>query len=405
MNLRVPSFSRRTAADIPAPRLGEPEFEYAGSVLTEPTIPGTERELESGRAGGGVELWAKRVTGKDLMTFSRQLAAFVRAGIPILDGLELLERDTVNPTLRRTIAAMGESLAAGESLSGALDQHPKVFPIAFRSMLRSAELTGNLDTVLDRIAGYIERDVEARGKLRSASIYPALVALMSVGVTVLLTAFVLPKFKTFFKSFHKQLPLPTRMLMGAANITGHWWWLILTVVAVIAGCGFAWFRSARGRASVDALLLRTPVLGETLRFAMVERFCRILASMMQAGVSLPEAMDVAAQAMNNVHVRRALDAARDSMLRGEGIAASLARSRFLPPAARQMLRVGEDTGSLDTQLESAAVFYEREVDYKIKKLTSLFEPAVLVFMGLIVGFVAIALISAMYGVFRQSKVG
>jgi type IV pilus assembly protein PilC len=351
------------------------------------------------------ELMPKRVGAKDLMQFSRQLSAFVRAGIPILDGLALLEEDTPNPTMKATLAAMADSLRRGEPFSVALEQHPKVFPNAYRSMLRSAELTGNLDTVLDQVSRYLERDVETRSKIKAALVYPAIIMAMSAGVVILLTTFVLPKFKTFFTSFHQKLPLATRMLLNAANFVGTFWWAIVLGLVVLAA-GAVWgLRDRRGRMRFDRFVLTIPLIGQTLRFAMVERFCRILASMTAAGVGLPDALDVAGAAMGNRHIAQALATARDDMMQGQGIAGPLSRSTLFPPAAVQMLRVGEDTGQLDSQLEAAASYYEHELDYKIKKVVSLFEPAVLVFMGLIVGFVAVALVSAMYGIFSRAGVG
>ena len=347
----------------------------------------------------------KRVKPKELMQFSRQLAAFVRAGIPILDGLSLLQQDTTNPTMVRALADMEDSLRRGDTLSAALERSPKVFSKAYRSMLRSAELTGNLDTVLERVAGYLERDVDARSKIKAASVYPAVIVVMSIGVVTLLVAYVLPKFKVFFNGFHTRLPLPTRMLINSANFLTDWWWLLLTL-AVVSGAGFlyAW-RQPRSRFAIDRMILRTPVMGPLLRFAMVERFCRILSSMLQAGVSLPEAMTVSAEAMNNAVVESALAEAREGIMRGEGLAGPLGRTALFPPAARQMLKVGEDTGSIDAQLDAAARYYEREVDDKLKRLTSLFEPVILIVMGCIVGFVAIALVSAMYGIFNAPGVG
>jgi type IV pilus assembly protein PilC len=341
----------------------------------------------------------KRVKAKELMAFSRQLAAFVRAGIPILDGLALLAEDTTNPTMKRALADIEDSLRRGDSLSSALERSPKVFPKAYRSMLRSAELTGNLDTVLERVAGYLERDVEARGKLKAASVYPAVIVVMAIGVVTLLVTYVLPKFSIFFKGFHTRLPLPTRMLINATAFLTDWWWAIVGL-AVGSGCAFAiaW-RRPRSRRTIDLVMLRVPVMGPLLRFAMVERFCRILSSMLSAGVSLPESMSVAAQAMNNLVVERALDEAREGIMRGEGLAGPLSRTALFPPAATQMLKVGEDTGSMDVQLDAAARYYEREVDDKLKRLMSLFEPVILIVMGVIVGFVAIALVSAMYGIF------
>jgi type IV pilus assembly protein PilC len=351
------------------------------------------------------ELMPKRVGAKDLMQFSRQLAAFVRAGIPILEGLALLEQDTPNSTMKATLVAMADSLRRGEPFSAALEHHPKVFPNAYRSMLRSAELTGNLDSVLDRVSHYLERDVETRSKIKAALVYPAIIMTMSVGVVVLLTTFVLPKFKTFFVSFHQKLPLPTRMLLNAAKFFETFWWAIALGFVLLAVAAAFGLRDRRGRIRFDRFVLTLPLIGQTLRYAMVERFCRILSSMTAAGVALPDALDVAGAAMGNRHIALALNVARDDMMQGQGISGPLSRTTLFPPAAVQMLRVGEDTGQLDIQLEAAASYYERELDYKIKKVVSLFEPAVLVFMGLIVGFVAVALVSAMYGIFSRAGVG
>ena len=368
--------------------------------------PPAEAALEAPAPAAKAEssFFDKRVKPKELMQFSRQLAAFVRAGIPILDGLALLQQDTTNPTMQRALADMEDSLRRGDTLSSALERSPKVFSKAYRSMLKSAELTGNLDTVLERVAGYLERDVDARSKIKAASIYPVVIVVMSIGVVALLVAYVLPKFTIFFKGFHTRLPLPTRMLINSAGFLTHWWWL-LTAVAVLAVSGvlYAW-RQPGSRFVIDRLILRTPVMGPLLRFAMVERFCRILSSMLEAGVSLPEAMTVGAQAMNNLVVERALGEAREGIMRGEGLAGPLGRTTLFPPAARQMLKVGEDTGSIDAQLDAAARYYEREVDDKLKRLTSLFEPVILIVMGVIVGFVAIALVSAMYGIFNSHGV-
>jgi type IV pilus assembly protein PilC len=284
------------------------------------------------------DFFAKHVGGKDLMQFSRQLAAFVRAGIPILDALSLLEEDTSNPTLKLALSQIGEALRRGEALSTALDEHPKVFPVAYRSMLRSAELTGNLDGVLESLSRYLERDVDAREKVRAAMVYPIVVLVMSLGVVILLTTFVLPKFTVFFASFHEKLPLPTRMLMDFASVTRHFGLEIVAGVLCVGVLAFGWSRSTGGRRVRDRMLLRLPLVGVALRYTLVERFCRILASMTQAGVPLSDAMTVAAEAMNNVHVQSALEVARGEMMEGDGIARPLSRTTLFPAAATQMLR-------------------------------------------------------------------
>jgi type IV pilus assembly protein PilC len=302
----------------------------------------------------------------------------------------------------RTLAGITSSLQNGESFSSALDVHPKVFPQSYRAMVRSAELTGQLDTVLDRVGAYLERDVEAKGKIKSASVYPALVVVLAFGVTILLTTFVLPKFTVFFASFHAKLPLATRALISTSNFLTHWGLLLIAILVVLVAV-FVWMlRHPRTRHWLDRRVLTLPVFGPLLRYALVERFCRILGSMTEAGVPLAEAMAVAGRAMNNLYVARVLDVAREGMMRGDGVARSLSATRLFPAVATQMLRVGEDTGSLDEQLGMAAHYYEREVDDRLKRLTSLFEPAILIAVGLVVGFVAIALVSAMYGIFKQT---
>jgi type IV pilus assembly protein PilC len=345
------------------------------------------------------EVMPARVKGKDLMHLSRQLAAFLRAGIPILDGLALLGQDASNKTLGRTLEDVAERLRQGTPLGEALDHHPKVFPDAYRSMVRSAELTGRLDVVLDRLTVYVEREVEARRKIRSAMTYPLIVVVLSVSVSVLLVAFVLPKFRVFFASFHQQLPLPTRMLLGLSDAFQEWWWALL-LVAVLGGMGSTLFlRSNRGQLTKDRVVMGLPVLGKAMQFSVVERFARVLSAMLQAGVPLGEAMDVAATATNSRPAEIKLREARTRMLSGEGISVPLADSGIFPPAAMQMMRVGEETGSLDDQLDVVADFYEKELDEKVKQITTLMEPAVLVVMGAIVGFVALALVTAMYGIY------
>lgn len=350
------------------------------------------------------ELSGARVKRDDLMHLSRQMAAFVRAGLPILEAVHTIGEETDNTSVRRVMQDIEDGLRGGDRFSECLDRHAKVFPDFYRGIVRSAELTGDLDLVLTRLAGYIERDLEARRKIKAATIYPAVILVMSVVTVVVLAAFVLPKFKVFFKSLHATLPLPTRMLLAATDFLTGYWWALAGGLAIVTLAILAALQTERGRYNRDRLLLATPVLGVTIQYALVERFCRILASMVTAGVGLPDALRVATESLRNRVYIRALSGVNESMLEGQGIATPLARTSMFPTTAVQMLRVGENTGTLDTQLEVTAQYYETELDYKIKKLTSLFEPIVIVAMGLIVGFVAIALVSAMYGVFHQVKV-
>jgi type IV pilus assembly protein PilC len=350
------------------------------------------------------EITKKLVPRKDVMHFSRQLSVFVRAGVPIMEALDVIATETTDKLLKIALDDMVERIQSGDTFASAAAAHPEAFPNYYVGMLSSAELTGNLDVVLDQLGDYMERDIEARGKITGALIYPSVVACMAVGTVVILAVFVMPRFVTFFKSFNAKLPLPTRMLLGASNFVSHWWFAILGVMVVSFVGIVATRRSSSGRARLDSLVLRLPILGDLVRTAVIERTCRILSSMIQAGVSLPEAMKVTADSANNAVYRDALSTVREEMMEGQGLADPLARTGLFPGAARQMFRVGEETGTLDAQLATASQFYERELDVKLRRFTGLFEPAVIIFMGVIVGFVAIALVSAMYGIYRQVKV-
>jgi type IV pilus assembly protein PilC len=350
------------------------------------------------------ELTSKKVSPRDIMHFSRQLGVFIKAGIPLLDALLVIAEETTDTVLRGVLGAMVDALRAGDTFAAAAAGHPEAFPRYYLGMLNSAELTGHLDIVLTQLADYIERDMEARRELAAALVYPGVVLGMSIVTVTVLSAFVLPRFKTFFSSLNAKLPLPTRMLLAVTAFLSTWWFILVAVVlATLVGL-IVMFRSTGGRARLDAVFLRLPVVGDLLRHAILERVCRILGSMMLAGVALPEAMAVTAEATNNAVYRRGIVTIRDEMLEGQGLAAPLARSGLFPAAARQMFRVGEETGTLEEQLQTAATYYDRELEYKIKRFTSLFEPAVIIIMGLVVGFVAVALVSAMYGIYRQVKV-
>lgn len=400
-----------------------PKFAYVGTTLDGSEVKGTqraanraeaeislyERQVRHLRVTERKSLWSYEISGprikrESVMHLSRQIAAFLRAGLPILDAVHAIGAEHENSSVRRMLNRIEDDLRAGERFSGCLDKFPKVFPPFYRGIVRSAELTGELDTVLARLSGYIERDLEARRKLKSAMMYPLIVSAMSMITVLILSVYVLPKFEDFFADLDAELPLPTRILMGITGFLGDWWAVIAAAAAAVVVLVLAITRTSRGKYARDALLLKVPVLGATIQYALVERFCRILASMVSAGVSLTEGLTVTTEALRNrVYVRR-LGEVSEQILEGQGVAAPLARTGLFPGTATQMLKVGEDTGSLDTQLEVTAEYYETELDYKIAKLTALFEPIVIVVMGLIVGFVAIALVSAMYGIFRQVDV-
>lgn len=362
-------------------------------------------EVTTKKSVFSLEITKKKVPKSDVMNFTRQLGVFIKAGIPIMEALEVIVEETQNKLMRQILREVIESLRAGDTFAAAAAAHPEAFPNFYVGILESAELTGNLDAVLNQLADYIERDAKARAKITAALIYPSVVACMSVVTVLVLTVFVLPRFTVFFKSLGAKLPLITRMMMAGSGFILHWWYVELGVVLILAGTLIFLRRDPRGRAKLDALMLKLPVVGDLTQTAILERSCRILSSMLKAGVDLPRSMAVTADSANNAVYQKALEEIREAMMEGQGLAGPIARSGLFPGAARQMFRVGEETGTLDQQLAVAADYYSRELEVKLDRTTALFEPAIIIFMGVVVGFVAVALISAMYGIYNQVKVG
>jgi type IV pilus assembly protein PilC len=376
-----------------------PTFAALGQLLHGRDL--TIKEAREKKSIMQFEITRKKVPRKDLMHFSRQLSAFLKASVPILDALETMQEEMSNKLFRAALEDIVDNIKAGASFSAAAKAHPEAFPPVYLGMLESAELTGNLDKVLDQLSEYLERELEARRKVISALTYPAIVGFMSVATVFVLAIFVLPKFRDFFASLDATLPLPTRILLGASGFISDQWWMFPIIAASVAGFAFWTVRSEKGRAFRDQRILSLPVIGDLATHIILERFCRVLASMAGAGVPIPEALAVTTDGTNNVVWKTKLSAAREALMRGEGLAQPMTETGLFPAAARQMFRVGEETGTLDQQLDTAANYFEKELDYKITRFTNMFEPAVIIFMGLVVGFVAIALVTAMYGIFNQ----
>jgi type IV pilus assembly protein PilC len=369
-----------------------------------PRAPAPPKEYEEPKKAP----WYKReffigrsVKLEELMNFSRQTSSFLHAGVPILDSLAVVGEENASKKMQEVLAEVQARLRAGSSFGDAIAAHPKVFPGYYVAVVRAAELTGRLDDALDQLAEYVEREVEARKEVRSALTYPLIVVCMAIVAVIIMSVYVLPKFKDFYTGLGATLPLPTRMLVNFTTFMSDWWWAIVAFIAILAVVLLAVYGGERGKERRDTMLLKLPVIGKLVHLIAVERFCRVLAALVHTGVPLPDAVTVAADSTNNRVFQDKLTTAREAMMRGEGLARPIQATNIFPPAARQMIRVGEATGSLDIQLQSAATFYERELKYRLKKATDMFEPAILLIVGGLVAFIAIAQISAMYSVYGQ----
>ncbi len=339
----------------------------------------------------------QRIKPMEILHFTNQMAAFLGAGLSIIDGLDLIAKNTPNPSLAKMLEQMRDDVREGMPFEDALAEHQKVLPRYYVGVVRSASLTGRLDSALEQLSGYMERELEAKQRIRSALAYPMVIVAMSMVSVVILTVFVLPKFVDLFNSFGTDLPWSTSIMINFAKFSSTYWWVYLVLLAGIVGL-FMWMKtSPEGRRVRDRLILRIPLVRDIALYASVERVCRILSTLWQAGVPVADAMTAAVQSADNSVFEEKLIPVQEAVLAGEGLAEPLASIDLFPDAALQMIAVGEASGTLAEQLENAANFYGRELEYKLKRLTTYFEPAVIIIVGLIVGFVAISLVQAMYG--------
>jgi type IV pilus assembly protein PilC len=337
------------------------------------------------------------------MAFSRQLSSFLEAGIPVLDALEIVAEQTGSPPMRIVITEIRDSIHRGTSFAAAVDAHPEVFPAFYRAMLASAEYTGNLDTVLSQLSEYLERDIAAKRQVKSALTYPIVVLVVAFIAIIVMSVFVLPKFTGLYRSLGASLPLPTRILIGFTDFMTAYWLFVLGAVGLGVGVLFAVCGGARGKSRRDTLAMKMPLIGNLFHLISLERFCRVLSSLSSAGVPLPVAIGLSADSTNNTLFITSMVEVREALVRGGGLYEPMAESGLFPIAARQMIQVGERTGMLGNQLGKAASYYEREVTFTMKRATELFQPAVIMVVALVVGFIAVAQVAAMYSIFGQIK--
>ncbi|MDQ6771606.1 MAG: type II secretion system F family protein [Candidatus Dormibacteraeota bacterium] len=338
-----------------------------------------------------------RVRRSEVILFTKQLATFQRVGMPILEGLGVLSEQATSNLMKRAVAGMVTDLTEGFSLSDSMARHPRIFSALYVDMIRSAEVSGNLDNVLRQLADYMSRDESAIRKVRNAMIYPAIVVALALGVVTVLVVYVLPAFARLFGEFRATMPLPTRILLTVGLFSRGHAALLLGGMFSLVIVSLLFSRTAAGRRGLDVVVIRIPVLGKIMRYAIVERYLRTLATLVRAGVPIAQMTDTANRALGNHVFEEALNAVRGQMLSGEGFAAPLERTGLFPKLVVQMVRVGEETGKLDTNLDEAAAHYAEEVDYRLKQAITLLEPALILIVGAMVGFIAISVIAPMYG--------
>ncbi len=341
-----------------------------------------------------------RVSTADLVLFSRQLSTFIRVGVPITDAIKLLQTATGSGAFRAALEDICEDLDAGEAFSTSIRHHPNVFNQLYVDMVRAAEYSGTLDKVLSQVAVYLQRQDTAIKKLRSALIYPAIILTLAIAVCTILIVFVLPNFVSIFKEFGQKLPLPTQILLNVGAFAQVWQIEIVIglFAAIVIVLVFSWSRP--GKVFWDYALVRLPVLGSIVTYGIIERFTRTLSTMLKAGIPISQTFDVAIAAAGNIKYRRGLESVKQRMITGDGFSAPLEATGLFAPMMIRMIKVGEETGTLDSSLEQIADFLSEEMDYKVRNMIALMEPTLVIAVGGAVGFVAVSVILPMYGLLR-----
>ena len=335
--------------------------------------------------GGGV-------TAKELAIFTRQFSVMIDAGLPLVQCLEILAGQQENKTFQKTLIGVRASVEGGATLSTSMRQVPKVFDALYVNMVEAGETGGILDTILQRLSSYIEKNVKLKRAVKSAMVYPVGVLTVAVSVIILLLWKVVPIFATLFAGLGVELPLPTRIVIGMSNFVASIYGLLLLVSVVVAGVVLkVWYGTVQGRYAIDATLLRLPVLGILLRKIAVARFTRTLGTLISSGVPILEGLDITAKTAGNAVVERALNKTRKALEAGRSLTDPLKETDVFPGMVTQMIGVGEQTGAMDAMLQKIADFYEDEVDAAVKDLLTALEPIMIVFLGLVVGGVVISM--------------
>ncbi|MDZ4677885.1 MAG: type II secretion system F family protein [Oligoflexia bacterium] len=343
------------------------------------------------------------VKAKDLQVFTRQFATMIASGIPIVQSIELLANQSASPVLKASLTSVKEGLESGKRLGDALEGWPRVFNRLYVSLVRAGEEGGVLDTILNRLALYIEKSVKIKAKITGAMWYPAGILLVSGVVIMALLTFVIPKFEELFKSSGQELPQLTQMVIIASHFAqSNFIYIIFAAVAFVIFLK-QYYNSPKGRAVIDIILIKVPIIGPLLQKGAIARFTRTLSTMLGCGVGIIDALEICANVVDNTVVERALQKAKIAISEGKSITQPLGQEPYIPQMVVQMIGVGEATGSLDTMLGKIADFYEDEIDYAVGALTSIMEPIMMIFLGSIIAVLVVAMYLPIFNLANMVK--
>ena len=335
--------------------------------------------------------FGKKVKQRSIAVFTRQLATMIDAGLPLVQSLEILSQQQESKVFKNIIREIREDVEGGSTFAGALKKHPATFNELYTNLVVAGEEGGILDNILTRLANYIEKSEALKKKVKSALIYPATIVGVAIIVVIVLMIFVIPVFETMFKSAGQSLPLPTLIVLTMSKLIKKYVIILIPALVLLFYLGRKYYQTQNGRAVIDRLLLKLPVFGPLFRKIAVARFSRTLGTLVSSGVPILDGLTIVSRTSGNRTIETAILNARASIREGETIAEPLNRSKIFPPMVIQMISVGESTGALDSMLSKIADFYEEEVDIAVSNLTSLLEPFLMIFLGVVIGGVVISM--------------
>lgn len=354
--------------------------------------------IEGPRLVNPVRIMGRRIKLRDVMTFTQQLGALLEAGLPLDRSLVILsdvsEKDSMKDVIRNVLL----NIQGGGSLSDSLAKHPKVFPPLYTNMIKAGEAGGVLEPVIGRLAEYLENSQRLREEIRSALIYPLLLVAVGGGAVAFLLTFVVPRFTQIFKEMGQNLPLPTVILLFLSNLLRKYWWILLGIVFLVIFGLRRYMKTEAGRSWWDASVLKIPLFGSLVQKIAVSRFARTLGTLLNSGVPILQALTIVKDSIGNEVIAKSSATIREEVKRGKGIAKPLKDSGVFPQLAIHMMTVGEETGRLDEMLIKVADRYDSETRISVKRMISLLEPAMILFMGLVVGFIIVAILLAIFSV-------
>lgn len=387
-----------TADSVPALKVAlKRKGVYLTAVSEAASGSAASSKATGGGGGGAIEIdlaaFFDRIRNKDVSGVTRLLSTLLCAGVTLPEALIALTEQVESPRFRNILSDIGSRVNEGSSLADAMARHPKVFTDLYLNMIRAGEASGSLETVLIRIADFMDQQEELRGKVTTAMFYPVAMAVVGIGVVTLLMVKVVPSISDIFAGQGAELPFSTRMLIGVSDFVVAWWWAIIFASIGLVYLWRRWKATAAGRLIVDTAVLGMPVVGQLARKIAIARFSRTLSTMLASGVQLLQALDIVRSLLGNVVLEKVLTQARDEIREGEGIAPALKRSGHFPPLVTHMIAVGERSGQLEQMLTDLADAYDREASSAITRATAVLEPIMIVLMGGTVGFIVFSIMT------------